>query len=390
MSWKMNLIGGAAAASLLMVTGATAQVTAAHGGPVAKTTQPTEQRGALKFDEENLDLGVVHDGGKIEVSYPFKNVSDMPIMLIKVKPSCGCTVTDEYDDVVIQPGETSSLDLVFNPTGKVGRSSVTVRVETDDPDRPNFNLMLTAEIEPIVQADPSIIQFGDLRKGEQKVVETRISGEMEQFKVLFATASDSDLIDIEVVGNSREAMKDQHMHVGDAGDVHDHAPTIRDGTNLRVIFRGREQIGPFSESLLGRTNDDRRQLVPINVLGRVVGDVHVVPDRIGLGLLKPGVMFEKTLHVSSRSGEKFDIVKAYTDLDINDEFKVSVTPLPTEDGSSAYEVKIQGTPADTHTQRRPVRGSLILKTNVPGEETLTLKMYGSIRPVTATPRTPPK
>ena len=390
MSWKTNLIGGVAAASLLMASGATAQVTASHGGQVAKPTEPVGQKGALWFEEENLDLGVVHDGGKINVKYPFKNVSDMPIMLVKVKPSCGCTVTDEYDDVVIQPGESSSLDLVFNPTGKVGRSSVTIRVETDDPDRPNFNLMLTAEVEPIVQANPSIIQFGDLRKGETKEIMARVSGELEHFKVLFATASDSDLIDIEVVDNSREPMKSSHVTVGDDGEMREEDMHLRDGTNLRVTFKGRDQIGPFSESLLGRTNDDRRKLVPINVLGRVVGDVHVVPDRIGLGLLKPGATFEKTLHVSSRSGETFEITKAFVDLDIDDAFSVDIKALPTEDGSSAYEVKIQGTPAESHTQRRPVRGNLVLKTNVPGEETLTLKMYGSIRPVAQTPRTPPK
>lgn len=389
MNLKLNLIGGAAAASLILASGATAQVTGGHSGQtVEKTTQPELQKGALRFDEENLDLGVVHDGGKISVKFPFKNVSDIPIMIIKVKPSCGCTVADEYEDVVIQPGESSALDLVFSPTGKVGRSSVTVRVETDDPDRPNFNLMLTAEIEPIVQADPSIIQFGDLRKGETKEIVARISGEMEQFKVLFATASDSDLFDIEVIDHSREPMKSNNLKVGDVAEPSETEARLRDGTNVRVTFRGRDQIGAFTESMLGRTNDERRKLVPVNLLGRVVGDVHIVPDRIGLGLVRPGAAIEKTLHVSSRGGETFEILDAFSELDASGDFTVDITPLPTEDGSSAYEVKVHGTLDETNTQRGPVRGTLTIKTNVPGEETLSLKMYGSVRPSTATPRTP--
>jgi len=383
MSWNRTLVGALACAVLAGAAPGLAQV---HGTGAQAQAQPSQpQRGALDFENEDLDIGIVHDGAPIDVVYPFTNEGEIPIMITRVKPSCGCTNAADMEGMVIQPGETGELRFVFNPTGKIGGSSVSIRVETDDPDRPTMNLMLRAEIEPIVQADPSIIQFGDLRKGESKSITTRVSGEMENFKVLFATVSDSDLFEVEVVEHARIEMP-APMKVGvDTGEQA--APRSRDGSIIKITFKGSDDIGVVDESLLGRTTDERRRLIPIKMLGNVVGDVEVVPDRIGLGILRPGEAFEKTLHVSSRSGEAFEITAASLDVDITDEFEVDVLPLATDDGSSAYKVRIHGTPSPDHAQRRPLRGDLVLETNVDGEEVLKFKLFGQIRPV-VTPRQP--
>ena len=118
--------------------------------------------------------------------------------------------------------------------------------------------------------------------------------------------------------------------------------------------------------------------------------MQIVPDRIGLGLLRPGEPFEKTLKVTSRTGEAFEIVGVEPELDIDDPIEVTVTPIDSEDGP-AYEIKISGTPSADNDQRKPIRGKLVVRTNVPGEEEISLNMYGSIRPVAAIqPSTPPK
>jgi hypothetical protein len=346
-----------------------------HVGPEHAETaaQPTEVRGALVFEKESLNIGVVHDGGKIDVEFPFTNKGEIPIMITNVKPSCGCT--DPSFELVVQPGQTSAIKAKFNPAGKHGKSVVTIKVDTDDPERPTINLSLEATVEPIVKAEPSILQLGDLRKGETITKDVTVSGEMADFMVKFATASDSSIVGVDVVEHG-------------VGDV---AGTPRDQTVLRVSFKGRGNTGPISETVLGRTNDPRRTLIPIKVIGRVVGDVQVVPDRLSLGVLRPDSEFERSLRVTSRNGKPFKILESSLELDIADAFAVEVVPLAENEAEGpGYTIRVHGTPSAEHTQRKAVRGTLHLVTDVHGEQDIDLNVYGSIRPINDAPRTPPK
>jgi len=338
--------------------------------------QPT--RGSLAFESENLDLGLVHDGNKIDVEWPFVNEGESPVTIIKARPSCGCTVPKGIENLVVQPGEESVVRASFNPTGKKGQTSVRVTLETDDPERAVVTLSLSAEVESIVSVDPVLVQFGELMKGETKTLTIDLTGQMEDLEALFATSTDSTVVDARVLGVEKVEINGRE----------------RQKSTLEVIAKAPKKTGQIRERLFIRTNDPRRRLVEVNVLGRIVGELKATPDRLGLGLIVPGQEFIKTTTITNRAGTPFEILDATVELDgfRPGEMDIAVEVIPAADAAqgTSYEVILTGNPPESSVQRRPVRGKLLVKTDVEGEQVLDIMLYGSMRSVPAVPRQAPQ
>jgi len=332
---------------------------------VGSSAQPA--RGSLVFEEEKVDLGTITDGEKIEIEFPFRNVGSSPITIIRSKPSCGCTLTKTMENEVFQPGESGVIEAIFDPTGKKGRTSVRVTVETDDPVRPVTTLSLTAEVESIIRVDPVMVQFEDVRKGESKTITLELTGEMDGLKALFATATDSTKIGTEVV----ETWVDERNG--------------KSKTSIDVTLKPQMETGQVRERIYIRTNDPRRRLVEVKTLARIVGDLHASPNRMGLGLIVPGQPFSKNTRITHRGGESFEIVNATVQFQNVPEgvLEVETEIVPAQDmpEGTAYDVIIKGSPAENNTQRRAVRGRLLIETDVPGEEALEILLYGSMRSI---------
>ncbi len=55
------------------------------------------------------------------------NVGDTPVMINRVRPSCGCTTAD-YTRDPIAPGDTAFVSVAYNPIGRPGRFHKTVKI----------------------------------------------------------------------------------------------------------------------------------------------------------------------------------------------------------------------------------------------------------------------
>lgn len=95
---------------------------------VTFVAKPAGDFAAPAFEWEGLE----HDFGKIKHNVPvthefkFKNTGSAPIIISKVKGSCGCTVT-EYSKEPIPPGQWGKVKATFNAAA-VGQFTKTVTV----------------------------------------------------------------------------------------------------------------------------------------------------------------------------------------------------------------------------------------------------------------------
>lgn len=86
-------------------------------------TQVSAQPKAATWLERTHDFGLIdEDGGKVSCMMRLVNTTDSALSIIEVRPSCGCTAV-HYPKQPIEPGDTASLTLVFNPKGRPGRFS---------------------------------------------------------------------------------------------------------------------------------------------------------------------------------------------------------------------------------------------------------------------------
>jgi len=82
--------------------------------------------GILTFETEVIDYGTIVQNADGKRVFTFKNTGEAPILISKVKTSCGCTVPT-YPKTPIMPGETASIDIKY-ATSRLGKFSKTITI----------------------------------------------------------------------------------------------------------------------------------------------------------------------------------------------------------------------------------------------------------------------
>ncbi|NND93545.1 MAG: DUF1573 domain-containing protein [Flavobacteriales bacterium] len=88
----------------------------------------------IEFEEEVFDFGQMTQGEKVSFEFKFENIGDAPLLILSVKPSCGCTVSEDWPDYPIEPGGAGVIPVEFNSEGKSGHQSKSITlVSNTDP-----------------------------------------------------------------------------------------------------------------------------------------------------------------------------------------------------------------------------------------------------------------
>lgn len=83
----------------------------------------------VSWNETVHDFGAFNeDDGKVATDFRFVNTSGTPLRIDHVRSSCGCTVP-EYSKATVEPGDTATVTVVYNPTGRPGRFSKSLMVK---------------------------------------------------------------------------------------------------------------------------------------------------------------------------------------------------------------------------------------------------------------------
>lgn len=83
----------------------------------------------LKFKTEVVDYGTITQNSDGTRLFSFANTGDAPLLITKVKTSCGCTVPS-YSKAPIMPGETGALSIKYD-TKRLGAFTKTVIVTSN-------------------------------------------------------------------------------------------------------------------------------------------------------------------------------------------------------------------------------------------------------------------
>lgn len=83
----------------------------------------------MEFEQETINYGKIDQNADGKKVFKFKNTGNAPLIIHKVKGSCGCVVLD-FPKKPILPNETGEINIVYNVLKK-GRISRTVTVTSN-------------------------------------------------------------------------------------------------------------------------------------------------------------------------------------------------------------------------------------------------------------------
>ena len=139
------------------------------------------QEPVITFEKTEHDFGKIHEeDGRVSVVFEFKNEGMSPLVLSNVRASCGCT-TPTWTKEPIEPGQTGSITVTYNPNGRPGRFQKTVTI-TSNAKEPTVRVYIKGEVipkaaqpvnkYPIAVGELSMksktLDLGTLKKGEVK------------------------------------------------------------------------------------------------------------------------------------------------------------------------------------------------------------------------------
>ena len=85
--------------------------------------QPALAHGAqaMRFDRTRIETGAIgEDDGPKSFVFTWRNTGDKPLVITRVKTTCGCAVPT-CGKRPVKPGETDSVTVTYHPKGHPGR-----------------------------------------------------------------------------------------------------------------------------------------------------------------------------------------------------------------------------------------------------------------------------
>ncbi len=98
----------------------------------------------ISFEKDFHDFGKLISGEQVMYSFKFKNTGKALLIISNVSTSCGCTVST-FPRKPLKPGESATIDVSFDSSGRHGMQSKTVSVFTNT-QPPNTTLRIQSVV----------------------------------------------------------------------------------------------------------------------------------------------------------------------------------------------------------------------------------------------------
>jgi hypothetical protein len=124
-----------------------------------------------------IDVGVVRQGVAVRHLFVIANVGAGDLLLNRIDSTCGCTVAVKDTDILVHPGQTTSIPVSVDTSSFREVLDAGLRMRTNDSQSPEITLRITGRVEALFR-HPLLVQLERNGEGSEAriVVETQ-SGE---------------------------------------------------------------------------------------------------------------------------------------------------------------------------------------------------------------------
>lgn len=105
------------------------------------------QKPVIEFSKKTHDFGTINEAdGKVTTVFEFTNTGMAPLVVNRVRASCGCT-TPNWTKTPIEPGQKGTISVTYNPAGRPGRFTKTITVSSNATES-DTRLIIRGEVTP--------------------------------------------------------------------------------------------------------------------------------------------------------------------------------------------------------------------------------------------------
>ena len=108
-----------------------------------QNTTEVSSQAEITFDKLEHDYGEVKQNGNGVCEFKYTNTGSVPLVLSKVRSSCGCTVP-KWSKEPLMPGQSASITVKYN-TSSVGPINKSITVESNA-SNPRVRLLIKGKV----------------------------------------------------------------------------------------------------------------------------------------------------------------------------------------------------------------------------------------------------
>lgn len=97
----------------------------------------------ISWKTNTIDLGKIEQSKPVTVEFEFTNPSMVPLIIMSVRPSCGCTAAD-YPKESVAPGKSAIIKITYNAASS-GAFTKSISVTTNATEA-NSTLIIKGEV----------------------------------------------------------------------------------------------------------------------------------------------------------------------------------------------------------------------------------------------------
>ena len=327
--------------------------------PAAAAAQIAPDRPAIDVQPTVLEFGVMQQNQALDQVVTIRNLGGAPLHIDEIRPDCGCTIAK----LLVQdlpPGGETRVNINFNSQKFEGPIEKIVRIYSDDPTVPVFELPIRADIHVplIIQPRTRQLGLGKVRVGHDAMVRAWFEAVDVPELQIELQRYDSGLFDVDIL------------------------PRYEDDPQRAVmVVRARHDVtlGEHREFIRVGTNVPEMPTVDFEVFVEFVNELYVQPPRVNFRYAMKDRQLESTVRVrGSTPGTRFKVTGAEIDLPGFSAEVVEAVP------NVETRVVVSGMPLETSDPRVQeaqgrMQGTLRIFTDLPGQPELQVKVLYQLR-----------
>ncbi|MEA3458245.1 MAG: DUF1573 domain-containing protein, partial [Candidatus Thermoplasmatota archaeon] len=123
---------------------------AAQHGPAPGDGKPLPK---VVVDNEVFDFGTMDKSGRSSHDFVVSNAGQLPLILIKGKTTCKCTMA-KLEKESVMPGESTKINIEWTARDYAGPFEQVATIQTNDPRRPEIELKIKGMTTTMLQFLP--------------------------------------------------------------------------------------------------------------------------------------------------------------------------------------------------------------------------------------------